>query len=561
MFDKFYTLQEIIIDAYEFNAPIEIEKGFLLLDKTSRDILLKLKLNILGIEVSQVSSVSLNINCMNDAEEILTDISPYIYTYRDVFLNQSETFGEDFFIPLDQRVRRVIVGIQRVVFTDSTTWIPSNNQFTPPKQELITSLQPELLEQFQRDNRSLTYAVKKHYKFIPEQLDNYWLCTCGRPNNNDAVSCSRCSTLKNTVFQISENVLEENLDKYKEQIRQEQEKARIAKEQARLQARAKAQKRAELNARLQEEANNRLKRKRTLLVITTLVGLLIALFLFIVLPAIKYSQASNFLENKNYNYAIYIFDSLGDFKNSEEMVAEANYQKAIDFFDNKNFDDAIKTFSYIETYRDSSTKIKEAIYQIAEIYLHENNYLEAIELFSQLEDFSDSNERLLHTRWLLANQYLKDENLAKAIEILETLGDYEDSTILIQETKYSLAYKYYILGDFASAQAFFQDISGYKNSSMYIKRLDILNGIQGNWYHNHPSLGWKIVRFVGWKIKGSRVDGRGWEEHGFSDNSFTPNGLLIEETVFPFEYNHIEQTLVMHGFNGKFIEYKRTKSK
>ena len=42
MFDKFYTLQEIIIDAYEFNAPIEIEKGFLLLDKTSRDILLKL---------------------------------------------------------------------------------------------------------------------------------------------------------------------------------------------------------------------------------------------------------------------------------------------------------------------------------------------------------------------------------------------------------------------------------------------------------------------------------------------------------------------------------------
>lgn len=555
---KYYKLQDLVIETFDLDAPVEIEKGVLYLDTTSRDVLLQLKLNVLGVDTRLLSSVSLLIDCMDDAGEIITDISPFTFTFRDIFLNKSKTFGEDNPILIDRRIRRVKVGIQRVVFTDSTTWTPTGNQFTPPKQELINSLTPELVEQFHRDIRHLSPHAKESYKFIPKQLDTYWLCTCRRPNKSNVETCLRCGLSKNKVFCVSEDIVQANLVKYKEQIRQEQEKARIASEQARLEALEKAQKEEEHKANLREQEKARSKRRTTLLVMSSLVGLLIAVFLFAILPAIKYSQASTYLANKNYNYAIYVFDSLGNYKNSKEMVSEANYQKAIDFLTNKNFDDAIKTFSYIEVYRDSSTKEMEAIYQAAEAYFQEKKFPEAISLFSQLGDFNDSIDRLQHSQWLLANQYLIDENFAQAIEILETLDDYEDSTKLLRDAKYFFAIEQYELGEFASANVIFQGISSYKDSYSYLKKLKFLNGIQGKWFQDTVS-GWKILRFVGWNYFASRADGKGWYENKFSESSLTDYGLLISENdlLFPLEYNHSKQTLVLIANNGKTIDYAR----
>lgn len=270
MDDKYFKLQDIVIDKFDLDAPIEIEKGVLFLDKSSRDVLLQMKLNILGIDNSRLSSVSVSIDCMDDASEIIADISPYTYTYRDIFLNKSRSFGEDSPILLDQRVRKVKIGIQRVVFNDSTLWYPASIQFTPPKQELITSLKPELVEQFQRDIHDNSPAVKESYSFIPKQLDNYWLCTCGRPNHNDSEHCLRCGLSKEKVFLLSEETLQIKLNQYKAQILLEEEKAQNEEEH---------------EAKLREEGKIRSKRRRTLLVITSLVGLLIAVFLFAILPA------------------------------------------------------------------------------------------------------------------------------------------------------------------------------------------------------------------------------------------------------------------------------------
>lgn len=210
MDDKFYELQDIAIDIFELDSPIEIEKGVLLLDKTSKNVLLQLKLNVLGIETSRVSSVSVDTVCMDDASEIIAGISPYTFTYRDIFLNKSKTFGDDNPIVLDPRVRRVQVGIHRVVFTDSTTWSPTGKGFISPKQELIISLKPELIEQFQRDIRTLLPAVKERYRFIPKQLKDCWLCTCGRPNVSNADSCLRCCLSKENVFNASRETLQKN---------------------------------------------------------------------------------------------------------------------------------------------------------------------------------------------------------------------------------------------------------------------------------------------------------------------------------------------------------------
>ena len=422
----------------------------------------------------------------------------------------------------------------------------------PPNQVLINSLKPELVDQFQRDIRFLSPAEKERYIYIPEQLDDYWLCTCGRPNKNDAIACSRCMLSKTEAFTSSEETLQKNLVEHKENVRLEAEKFRIASDKAKLLAIEKARIEEENNARLLAEEKVRSKRLKTGFFITGIIGLLIVLFFNVILPALKYSQASDYLANKEYNYAIYVFDSLGNYKNSEGMVYEANYQKATDFLTDKKLDDAIKTFSYIMTYRDSDTMIMEANYQKAKAFFQEGNYPEAILIFSRLENFGDSTSYLRDSRGLLAEEYLADKDYPKAIEILETLANYENAVEVLIDTKYLLALEYYELGEFASAKSIFQGISNYKDSNSYLQNLDILNGIQGNWVQDelgNTISGWKTVRFEGWKFLASKAnDIDDWFEKEFSESSLTDYGLSISVGMgdFTFEFDYTNQTLVLN---------------
>ncbi len=394
MDEKYYKLQEIEIDTFELDAPVEIEKGVLLLDKTSKNVFLQLKLNLLKTDTSLFSSVSVNIDCMDDAMEIIGAISPYTFTYRDIFLNISKSFGEDNPILLEPRVRRVKVGINRVVFTDASTWQPTTNMFTPPKQELINSLKPELVKQFQRDIRNFSPAEKEKYEFIPERLEDYWLCTCGRPNSNDANICSRCSLSKEKVFYISAYSLQKNLDEHKESVRLEEEKARIASEKAKRQAIEKAKREEEEKARLLAEEKVRLQkanRKRSLTTISVVIVVgLIFVSIFVISPSIKYSRASNYFAENDYDNALQLFSSLGGYKNSEDMVTEIHYQNASDLLAKGNYDDAITILTRLVDYKDSSELIDEANYQKAFQLISDKNYLDAIEILQLLDTYKDS---------------------------------------------------------------------------------------------------------------------------------------------------------------------------
>ena len=111
----------------------------------------------------------------------------------------------------------------KVTYKDGHVWHYSGGQFTPPKQKPINSLQPDLFEQLNRDIQSISPKERERIVFVPQQLDNYWLCTCGRPNNNDAGECCRCGIEKNWVFEnINEEHIQKNLDSYKEKVRLEQ---------------------------------------------------------------------------------------------------------------------------------------------------------------------------------------------------------------------------------------------------------------------------------------------------------------------------------------------------
>lgn len=214
MAEKFHKLQDLLIDSYDLGAPLEIEEGELLLEVATKTVQLKLKLNILGTDPSQISSVTVHIECLNDAAEVITDLSPFSFCYMDIFLLKGKSFGNDTPIILDPRVRKVNVKLTRVVFIDTSTWGPSIEQIKFPKQKSITSLNPQLVEQHKRNISALSRATKAIYRYLPEQLASNWLCTCGRPNLPNTITCVRCGLSKEIVFHITKEILQKDLDDF-----------------------------------------------------------------------------------------------------------------------------------------------------------------------------------------------------------------------------------------------------------------------------------------------------------------------------------------------------------
>ena len=65
---NYLRLQELVIGTFNLDAPVEIEKGALLLESTTKMVLLQLRLNVIE-NINEISSTSLNIYGFTDAGE------------------------------------------------------------------------------------------------------------------------------------------------------------------------------------------------------------------------------------------------------------------------------------------------------------------------------------------------------------------------------------------------------------------------------------------------------------------------------------------------------------
>ena len=81
----------------------------------------------------------------------------------------------------------------------------------------------------------------------------------------------------------------------------------------------------------------------------------------VVVPSIKYNEALELVENKNYDEAIAIFEELGDYSDSADMICEAKYKKAEELMSNKKFDVALEIFNELGNYSDSKDKISDIL--------------------------------------------------------------------------------------------------------------------------------------------------------------------------------------------------------
>lgn len=152
----------------------------------------------------------------------------------------------------------------------------------------------------------------------------------------------------------------EELGTYKdsaERVQQCKDKAdEIRKEEERIKAeREKAEKEREAKAK---------KKKIVLIIISSVMAVCAVLALIygiVIVPSIKYNEALELVENKNYDEAIAIFEELGDYSDSADMICEAKYKKAEELMSNKKFDVALEIFNELGNYSDSKDKISDIL--------------------------------------------------------------------------------------------------------------------------------------------------------------------------------------------------------
>jgi len=88
---------------------------------------------------------------------------------------------------------------------------------------------------------------------------------------------------------------------------------------------------------------------------------------------------------------------------------EIQYQKGINLLQKKDFEEAIEIFDSLGDFNDSITQLQNAKYDNAEELMNENKYMEAISLLSSLGDFKDSEEKIASIkRYLVKNANIGD---------------------------------------------------------------------------------------------------------------------------------------------------------
>ena len=66
-------------------------------------------------------------------------------------------------------------------------------------------------------------------------------------------------------------------------------------------------------------------------------------------------MACGYLDSQDYDDAIQLFERIGNYKNSEDLVIEANYSKGLDLFNNKEYMEALAFFEKTNNYKDSKS--------------------------------------------------------------------------------------------------------------------------------------------------------------------------------------------------------------
>lgn len=171
----------------------------------------------------------------------------------------------------------------------------------------------------------------------------------------------------------------------------------------------------------------------------------------------RYEGAKDQIAKYNYQEAINTYKSLGDYKDSAELVTQTKYEYAEYLAVINKYSESIALYKELGTYQDSQAKIEEVYFKWAEYCRENGQYNEAFEYYSYAGELIDE-QILVETRYEYAEKLMEDGSYKEAIDMFKQTNDKVGS-----KTKIAECY-YYIGKSFLEQSRFEEAIEAFKNS-------------------------------------------------------------------------------------------------
>lgn len=316
MSGRFDTIVKSDALIYCDNCDVVIEAHALLKDNADGRILAQLKLR--SLDDKTIIACRVNITSFEPNGSRLPDDASYLYL--DLSVGNGTAFGSDKPIYLSYNTARSISPkITEITYADGSVWHDEGYEWhhSPPQQPISDILSPNETSQYLKNIGSGDAL------YVPVVQNGYFQCTCGAVNLSTASLCCNCRRNVNDVISRF------NKDELDEQFIQQKQ--------------AEHKQRAETKLKIQ---------KATILICTITILAIITGNIVKSLSdkAHRYDLAVEYMNNGDYVNAISLFESLGSYKDSVDMVEQVQQRILDDFKDHADKGDFAGAFDMSREY-------------------------------------------------------------------------------------------------------------------------------------------------------------------------------------------------------------------
>ena len=131
--------------------------------------------------------------------KVIKRIGSYQYDYLNA--EKGELFGSGKLIKLDPDARNIDIMVKDITYKDGSTWENKSSQkfdiskYPKTRREFLGELDLDFIHKNNID--------PDDYKYAPKQIDNCWICTCGKYNyDDDDGICKTCGKNKLTLLNL-----------------------------------------------------------------------------------------------------------------------------------------------------------------------------------------------------------------------------------------------------------------------------------------------------------------------------------------------------------------------
>jgi len=425
MSERYTRLFALSENLHAAGAPVIIAAGALLKDNKSGKTLAQVKLR--NCNARTIDGVTLAVSFVDAAGQSIG--GEVLHSLSGLQAERNAEFGQKNPVVLAEgEARSFTVRVLDVSFADGGIWTGGHQAWTALAAPVLLAEalgSEELAEEYRLRNGA-------DCAYLPQESDGLWTCACGAVNQSEEAVCSSCGKAAAALFACDLGGL-------------------AAAREARL-------------------AANAVKKKK--IVKFTVIGIIAAIVLIIagilISNAVKksnaYKAANELLEAGKYAQAEKAFAELGDYKESEALLADIPYREAQKLLNNGELDEAKEAFLALGEYKDSAEIAADIPYQQALILLEKDRLDEAKAAFAALGDYKDSKAYLADIPYLEAHDLLEAGELDAALSAFRALGDYKDSKEIVADIPYQKAMIYMEQQAYQDALNILQGLGDYKDS-------------------------------------------------------------------------------------------------